>query len=440
MAPETRYARTTDGTHVAYQVTGDGPIDLLLMRAWHSHLEHEWEEPILAGIFRRLGSVGRLIRLDRRGTSLSDRFDPSELPTLEARVDDIRAVLEAAGSERVVAIGLAHGGALCSYFAAAYPERVAGLILYGPVPFMFGENVPGDIASTREEFLLTWATPEAARQVVEFAAPSRADDPDLVAWIRDEERLSGTAEEGFAQWELVVRTNVSGILPSIHVPTLVVWRTESRWTPPPLDTLLPHAKLVGVPGHDHALLSGDWRAPLVEFERFIDSLTGAEPELDRVLATVMFTDIVGSTEAAARHGDRAWAGLLEKHHAVVRRELARHRGREIDTAGDGFFASFDGPARAIRCAVTVRDAVADLGMGLRIGLHSGECERVDGQLRGVAVHVGARVGASASPGEVLVTSTVRDLVAGSGIGFEDAGVHELKGVPEAWRLYRVLSV
>ncbi|HET9497398.1 MAG TPA: adenylate/guanylate cyclase domain-containing protein, partial [Candidatus Limnocylindria bacterium] len=242
------------------------------------------------------------------------------------------------------------------------------------------------------------------------------------------------------QWELVVRTNVSGILPSIHVPTLVVWRTESRWTPPPLDMLLPHAKLVGVPGHDHALLSGDWRAPLVEFERFIDSLTGAEPELDRVLATVMFTDIVGSTEAAARHGDRAWAGLLEKHHAVVRRELARHRGREIDTAGDGFFASFDGPARAIRCAVTVRDAVADLGMGLRIGLHSGECERVDGQLRGVAVHVGARVGASASPGEVLVTSTVRDLVAGSGIGFEDAGVHELKGVPEAWRLYRVLSV
>ena len=440
MPPETRYARTTDGTHVAYQVTGEGPIDILLMRAWHSHLEHEWEEPILAGIFRRLGSLGRVIRLDRRGTSLSDRFDPSELPTLEARGDDIRAVLDAAGSNRVVAIGLAHGGALCSYFAAAYPERTAGLVLYGPVPFMFGLNVPGDIASSRDEFLRTWGTDEAAQQVADFAAPSRANDPDLVAWIRDEERLAGTAEEGYAQWELVVQTNVSGILPTIHVPTLVVWRAGSHWAPPPLDTLLPHATLAAVPGGDHALLAGDWRAPLAEFETFIDSLSGAEPELERVLATVMFTDIVASTERAARLGDAAWADLLQRHHAIVRRELARHRGREIDTAGDGFFASFDGPARAIRCAAAIREAVAELGLRLRIGLHSGECERVDGGgLRGVAVHLGARIGAVAAPDEILLSSTVRDLVAGSGIAFEDAGVKQLKGVEDKWHLYRLRS-
>jgi class 3 adenylate cyclase len=440
MASEIRYARTTDGTHVAYQVTGEGPIDLLLMRAWHSHLEHEWEEPILAGIFRRLGSLGRLIRLDRRGTSLSDRFDPSELPTLEARGDDIRAVLDAVGSDRVVAMGLAHGGALCSYFAATYPERTAGLVLYGPVPQMFGRDVPPDLAESREEFLETWGTDEGAGQVVEFAMPSRAGDQALVTWIRDEERLAGTAEEGFAQWELVQQTNVSGILPSIHVPTLVVWRDGSRWPPPPLDELLPHATLVAVPGRDHALLSGDWRTPLAAFETFIDSLGEAEPELDRVLATVMFTDIAGSTEYAARVGDREWAALLEQHHATVRRQLARYRGLEIDTAGDGFFASFDGPARAIRCAVGIRDAVSEMGMRLRIGLHSGECERVEGGIRGVAVHLGARIGASADPGEVLVSSTVHDLVAGSGITFEDAGVRELKGVPEAWRLYRVSGV
>jgi class 3 adenylate cyclase len=410
------------------------------MRAWHSHLEHEWEEPILAGIFRRLGSLGRLIRLDRRGTSLSDRFDPSELPTLEARGDDIRAVLDAVGSDRVVAIGLAHGGALCSYFAATYPERTAGLVLYGPVPQMFGREAPVDLASTRREFLASWGTDEGAQAVVEFAMPSRADDRGLAAWIRDEERLAGTAEEGFAQWELTVRTNVSGILPSIHVPALVVWREDSPWPASFLSELLPRATLVPVPGRDHALLSGDWRAPLAAFETFIDSLGEADPEPDRVLATVMFTDIVSSTEHAARLGDREWAALLERHHVIVRQQLARHRGREIDTAGDGFFASFDGPARAIRCAVSIRDAVAELGVAVRIGLHSGECERIDGGLRGVAVHLGARIGASAAPGEVLVSSTVHDLVAGSGIAFEDVGTRELKGVPEAWRLYRVAGV
>jgi class 3 adenylate cyclase len=440
MSTEIRYARAADGTHVAYQVTGDGPIDLLLMRAWHSHLEHEWEEPVLAGIFRRLGSLGRLIRLDRRGTGLSDRFDPSELPTLEARVDDIRAVLDAAGSDRVVAIGLAHAGALCSYFAATHPERTAGLIIYGPVPQMFGsEDPPGGLPIGRDDFLRTWGTTEGAREVVEFAAPSRRDDEGLVTWIRDDERLSGTAEEGFAQWELVTQTNVSGILPSIHVPTLIVARSESPWQPFPSDAI-PHARLVEVPGRDHALLSGDWRSPLAAFETFIDSLGHTQPELDRVLATVMFTDIVGSTEHAARVGDREWAAVLERHHATVRRQLGRHRGREIDTAGDGFFAAFDGPARAIHCAVSIRDALSELGIGLRIGLHSGECERVDGGLRGVAVHVGARIGATAEPGEVLVSSTVRDLVAGSGITFEDAGIRELKGVPDAWHVYRVADV
>ena len=439
MTPETRYARTTDGTHVAYQVHGDGPVDILVLRAWHSNLEHEWNEPVLAGILRRLGSIGRVIRLDRRGTGLSDHFDPATLPTLEDRIDDIRAVLDAVGSERVVPIGLAHGGALCSFFAAAHPERVAGLVLWSPSPSMLGLVKAAAFDAERDAFRRGWGTLESARDSVAVAGPSRLDDATFVEWVRDQAVLTGTAEEAVAQWELVLRTNVADILRTIHAPALVAWRSGSVGAGREMIGKLPNATILELPGVDHMLIAGDWRTPLLAIERFIENLRDGEMELDRVLATVFFSDVVGSTERAVTLGDRAWRALVDAHHTAVRRELARFRGREVDTAGDGFFAAFDGPARAIRCATAVREAVAGLGLELRVGLHAGECERVGAGLRGLAVHVGARIAAAAQPGEVLVSSTVRDLVAGSGIAFEDAGRHELKGVPEPWQLYRVVS-
>jgi class 3 adenylate cyclase/alpha-beta hydrolase superfamily lysophospholipase len=437
--PETRYARTTDGTHVAYQVHGDGPIDIVMLRAWHSNLDHEWREPVLAGVYRRLGSVGRVIRLDRRGTGLSDRVDLHALPTIEDRVDDIRAVMAATGSERIVAIGLAHAAALCCVFAATHPERTAGLILWSPPESTVAHASPEDVAADSEELRAMWGTRDGALGIVRHAGPSRADDEALVEWVAGDERESGSAEDGIALWRLTAETNVDEILPTIHVPTLVAWREGAARHGPYVASRIPTATTAELPGIDHMLIAGDWRAPLAAFERFIDGLQDAGETDDRVLATVVFTDLIGSTETAARLGDAGWAALLERHHGAIRRELARHRGREIDTAGDGFFAAFDGPARAIRCAIAIRQVVEGLGLRLRIGLHAGECERTGGGLRGVAVHVGARIGASAQPGEILVSNTVRDLVAGSGIGFTDAGRHALKGVPDEWQLYRVTS-
>ena len=438
MTPEIRYARATDGTHVAYQVNGDGPIDIVILRAWHSNLEHDWEDPVLAGVHRRLGAVGRVIRLDRRGSGLSDRFDPNNLPTVEARVDDMRAVLDAAGSERAVLVGLAHGAALCAVFAATYPERTAGLVIYSPPPMLVGQ---GDMKLLREfgEALIdTWGTPDG-HPWIELAAPSRAGDAAFRRWIQEDQAQSGSGTEAAAMWRLVIETSIDGILSSIHVPTLVLWRKGSPHAGPYIAERIPGAAVIELPGEDHIMISGDTRPWLAAVESFVEDARGHDVDADRVLATVMFTDIAGSTDRAAELGDRAWATLLEGHHGAVRRELARHRGREIDTAGDGFFAAFDGAARAIRCAAAIRDALADVGLSVRIGLHSGECERVGSALRGVAVHLGARIGATAAAGEILVSSTVKDLVAGSGISFEDAGRHELKGVPEAWQLYRVVA-
>jgi class 3 adenylate cyclase len=439
MTPETRYARTTDGTHVAFQMHGDGPIDILVLRAWYSNLDHEWREPILSGIYRRLGSLGRVIRLDRRGTGLSDRVDHDSLPMLEHRLDDMRAVLDAAGSERVVLVGLAHGAALCSVFAATYPERTAGLVLWSPTWTLVGrgeEAAIRDYAAAIEE---GWGTDAMARDIVAGTAPSRADDEDFVRWVRDDARSSGSAADARAQWELVATTNIDAILPSVHVPTAVLWRSGSAIAAPYFAERIPQAQAIELPGDDHVLISRDWHGALAAIEGFIAGLDDVMPESDRVLATVLFSDIVGSTERATAIGDAAWRSLVDRHHAAVRRELARHRGREIDTAGDGFFAAFDGPARAIRCALAMRESLAALGLDVRIGLHAGECERVGSGLRGVAVNIGARIGSLAQSGEVLVSSTVRDLVAGSGIGFEDAGSHQLKGVPEAWKLYLVVD-
>ena len=439
MPPETRYARAMDGTHVAYQVHGDGPIDILVLRAWHSNLDHEWEEPVLAGILRRLGAVGRVIRLDRRGSGLSDRFEPTMLPTVEDRIDDIRAVLDAAGVERIVPIGLAHGSALCTVFAATYPERTSGLVLYSPPGLILGQADAAVVRAYADEIRDGWGSTAHARGIVDIAAPSRADDTAFVEWVREDQVVSSSAAEAVAQWELVSATNVDGVLSSIHAPTLVLWRKGSPQGGPRMAERIPGARAVELPGEDHVMISGDWRPWLAAVEDFVEGVQDAETDADRVLATVMFTDVVGSTERATALGDRDWRQLVDDHHAAVRRQLARFRGREIDTAGDGFFAAFDGPARAIRCAMAIRKALGALGLDVRVGLHAGECERVGGGLRGVAVHVGARVGAEAESGEILVTSTVRDLVAGSGIAFEDAGTRALKGLPESRQLYRVVG-
>ena len=438
MTPETRYARTTDRTHVAYKVSGEGPIDILVMRAWASNLENEWRDPVLAGILRRLGAIGRVVHLDRRGTGQSDRIDPASPPTLEQRVDDMRAVLDAIGSERVVLVGLAHASALCSVFAATYPERTAGLIAWSPPWNIVGRDADALIAGYEDEIRAQWGTIEHARRIVRAVAPSRIDDTEFAEWLRLDQLASGTADDAIAQWRMVAETNVDDILPGVHVPTLVLWRAGSELASRHFAHRIPGATAVELPGEDHAFISGDWRPALAEMEAFIERVAGLEVDSDRVLATVLFSDIVGSTQVADSLGDHGWRALLERHHALVRRELARHRGREVDTAGDGFFAAFDGPARAIRCASSIRDAVGGLDLQVRIGLHAGECERAGAALRGVAVHVGARIQSLAASGEILASSTVRDLVAGSGIGFEDAGVHHLKGVPEPWQVYRVV--
>ena len=439
MVPETRFARTTDRTHVAYKVSGDGPIDILVMRAWTSNLDNEWRDPVLAGILRRFGAIGRVVHLDRRGTGQSDRIDPGVAPTLEQRIDDMRAVLDAIGSERVVLLGLAHASALCSMFAATYPERTAGLIVWSPPWTLVGKGDPALAAGYAELIRTQWGTVEHAEEIIRAAAPSRIGDAAFVEWIRRDQAESGTTEDALAQWQLVIETNVDDILPGVHVPTLVLWRAGSELASRYFAERIPDATAVELPGADHAFISGDWRPALAEMETFIERVAGLEIESDRVLATVLFSDIVGSTQMVDALGDRGWRELLERHHGLVRRELARHRGREIDTAGDGFFAAFDGPARAIRCAVSIRDGLRPLEVHVRIGVHAGECERVGGGLRGVAVHVGARIGGAAEADEILVSSTVRDLVAGSGIALEDAGRHALKGVPEPWQLYRVVA-
>jgi len=440
VTPETRYARTADRTHVAYKVSGDGPVDILVMRAWTSNVENEWQDPILAGILRRLGAIGRVVHLDRRGTGLSDRLDEGTRPTLEQRVDDMLAVLDAIQSERVVLIGLAHASALCSVFAATYPERTAGLVTWSPPWSLVRRADEAAVRHWAERISTGWGTTDLAREVVQGAAPSRIGDEQFVEWIRRDQEASGSPGEALAQWRMIVETNVDDVLPGLRVPTLVLWRAGSVLASRHFADRIPDAAAVELPGEDHAFISGHWRPALAEMESFIERVAGLEIEADRVLATVMFTDIVDSTVRAGMLGDRAWRALVERHHDVVRRELARYRGRLIDTAGDGAFLAFDGPARAIRFADAVRRAVQALDLDLRIGLHAGECERAGPALRGMAVHIGARISGEADAGEILVSSTVRDLVAGSGFGFEDAGRRTLRGVPDAWQLYRVTSV
>ena len=439
--PTTKYARCGD-VHIAYQVVGEGSHDLVLVPGWVSHIEYAWDEPSYAHFLRRLASFTRLILLDRRGTGLSDRV--ADLPTLEQRMDDVRAVMDAAGSERATLWGISESGPMCLLFAATYPARTSALILYGTFARLLrtADYPIGMPAEALETFLDRvedgWGTGSLSADL----APSLAHDEAFrQSWARFE-RLAVSPGGMKALLRMMYETDARPTLSLIRVPTLIVHRHGDRGAHVQgaryISERIQGAKYVELPGSDHFPWVGNTDAILDEVEEF---LTGVRhrPEPDRVLATVMFTDIVGATERAATLGDRRWRELLDQHHALVRAQLVRFRGREIDTAGDGFLAAFDGPARGVRCACAVVQEVHRLGLQIRAGLHTGECEVMGDKLSGIAVHTGARVASLAGPGEVLVSGTVKDLVAGSGIAFKDRGVEILKGVPGEWHLYAVAS-
>jgi pimeloyl-ACP methyl ester carboxylesterase len=439
--PETRYAKS-DGVNIAYQTLGEGPIDLIIVPGWVSNLDLAWEQPAVEAFLRRLASFSRLILFDKRGTGLSDR-DRVELPSLEVRMDDVRAVLDAVGSERAALLGYSEGGPMCALFAATYPDRTSALITVGSYARMMqGPDYPhGRTTAQLDAFIAEighdWGKPVGIDQ----RAPSRVNDEAFRQWWARFLRAAASPTAAANLVRMNSQIDVRHVLPSIRVPTLILHsagdRTLSVGGSRYLAEHIARAKLVQLPGADHLPYLEDAEQILDEVEEF---LTGVRrhAETERVLATVLFTDIVNATEKAGALGDRRWRELLETHHQVVRRELARFRGREIDTAGDGFFAAFDGPARAVRCACAVSSAVKPLGIEVRAGAHTGECEVIDDKYGGIAVHIGARVAACAGPGEVLVSSTVKDLVAGSGLAFSDHGRHALKGLPGDWQLYSVL--
>lgn len=442
--PQTRYARSGE-INIAYQVVGNGSLDLVCVMGWVSHLDLYWEEPTAARFLNRLASFSRLILFDKRGTGLSDRVPIKDLPTLEQRMDDVRAVMDAVSSARAALLGVSEGGPMSALFAATYPERTAALVMYGSYARrMWDTDHPwapteDDRDSWLRHIYEEWGTPLD----LDERAPSAAKDPRFRQWWATYLSRSASPGAALALSTMNAEIDIRHVLGTIRVPTLILHRADdhtlrvegARY----MAERILGAKYVELPGEDHLPWVGDQDAILDEIEEF---LTGVRrgPESDRVLATVMFLDVVGSTERAAALGDRGWRDLLESYYAVVRRELERYRGREVDTAGDGLLATFDGPARAIRCAVAACQAVKSLGIETRAGLHTGEVEMLGDSIGGIAVHIGARVGAMAGPSEVLVSSTVKDLVAGSGIEFQDRGIHSLKGVPGEWRLFTVSNI
>ncbi|HKF66161.1 MAG TPA: adenylate/guanylate cyclase domain-containing protein [Vicinamibacterales bacterium] len=443
--PETRYTKSGD-VHIAYQVVGNGPLDLVVVPGFVSHVECQWEEPHYANMLRRAASFSRLICFDKRGTGLSDRV--TDMPTLEQRMDDVRAVMDAVGSSRAALFGVSEGGPMSILFSATYPKRTTALVLYGSfAKWAWAPDNPwGRTQAEMQQGIETTERDAGGPVGIQAFAPSGARNDAFTRWYANYRRLAASPGAAIAIQRMNYEIDVRHVLPTVRVPTLVLHAIGDRVVLVGhgryLAERIPGAKLVELPGDDHmpfaseALRHGD--AITDEIEEF---LTGVRPDhggdRDRVLATILFTDIVGSTERAAAIGDRRWRETLEQYYAAARRELARFRGREIDTAGDGLFAAFDGPARAIRCACRIRDEVRPLGIEIRSGLHAGECEIVGEKISGIAVHIGARVATNAAPGEVLVSNTVRDLVAGSGIGFKSRGTHVLKGVPGEWPLFVV---
>ncbi len=438
--PEIRYARSGD-VHIAHYAMGQGPPDIVYVHGFLTNLRVLREEPGIRRFYDRLASFSRFIMFDKRGMGLSDHV---AVGTLEERMDDIRAVMDAVGSERAALIGMSEGGPLSMLFAATYPERTEALLLVGAEvkeektdDWPWGEDSRENFEAEMEMIPELWG---ASGSRVRNKIPSAGDDPQLQEWWRRLMIESASPGTAIAFMRMAFEIDVREIVPSIRVPTLIVHRRGDRVCVVEngryLAERIPNARYVELDGDDHIPWGEGGDEIAAEIQEF---LTGAResPAPDRVLATVLFTDLVGSTERVAQLGDRRWASVLETHHAAVRRELTRFRGREIDTAGDGFLASFEGPARAIRCAEAVIDSVRGLGLDVRAGVHTGECEIVGGKLGGIAVHIGARVAAKAHAGEILVSGTVKDLVAGSGISFEDRGLAELKGVPGSWPLFAV---
>jgi pimeloyl-ACP methyl ester carboxylesterase len=436
--PRTQFAKSGD-VHIAYQVFGDGDLDIVFVHGLLSHLDLFWDWPLYARFMERLGSLARVLVFDKRGVGLSDTVD--QLPSLTERMDDVRAVMDAEGWERAAVFGVSEGAPMSLLFAATHPDRVSALVLYGGMArTVAADDYP--YAPPREavfEAMSTLIQPNfGGPALLELFAPSLEGDPvEEEGWIR---RTMAAASPGTIDklWSMATEIDVRSALPAISCPTLVLHRTGdrvssvhgARW----MAEQVAGARYVELPGGDHFPWIGDQDAVLGEIEEFLTGVRGVA-ESDRVLLTVLFTDIVGSTDRAVQLGDEQWRRLLEQHDELVRRYLARFGGREVDTAGDGFFAVFDGPARAVRCAQALTEAVRELGLEIRAGLHTGEVELRGDEVAGLAVHIGARIAAQAEPGEVRVSRTVKDLVAGSGIVFADRGEHELKGVPDTWELY-----
>jgi pimeloyl-ACP methyl ester carboxylesterase len=437
--PQTRYAEA-DGVHIAYQTVGDGPRDLLFVPGFVSNLEHWWDEPAATRFFERLATFSRLILFDKRGTGLSDRV--ADVAVLERRIDDLKVVMDAVGAERAVVVGASEAGPTCAVFAATHPERVSALILVGAMArWTSAPDYPwARSALTYKMVMRTMQASWGTGISMPLYAPSRWTDAGLRSWWARLERTGASPGALRALLEANMSLDVRSALPSIRVPTLVLHSVRDRAVKVGgsryIASVIPNAKFVELPGGDHVFFGADADAILAEIEEFVTGVR-PRPEPDRVLATVLFTDLVGSTELLARIGDQRWRALLGEHHRLVRAELARFGGREIDNPGDGFLASFDGPARAVRCALAIRAALRSVDLTVRQGLHTGEVELVGPKLEGLAVHLGARVAAAANGGEILVSSTVKDLVVGSGLRFADRGAHQLKGVPGEWRLYAV---
>jgi pimeloyl-ACP methyl ester carboxylesterase/class 3 adenylate cyclase len=439
MPPEIRYAKSGD-VHIAYQVFGQGPDNLIVIPGFISHIEHIWDSPDQAVWFNHVARRARVVMFDKRGTGLSDRL--GQLPGLDQRMDDARAVMDAAGIERAAIMGVSEGGSLAALFAASHPERCSSLILYGSFA-RFSDWFP-----TKQKFdgflnyiETAWGT---GNSVAAFA-PSKKGDAEFKRWWGRFERLGGSPSAVISLMRMNSGINIENILPSISVPTLVLHRTEDPTVSIQAGRFLaahiPGAKLIELDGPDHAYYIGDNAIQIADLVADFTARPGADAQSiaasRRMLATILFTDIVDSTSRASELGDRAWRELLQAHDATVRREIARFRGNEVKSLGDGFLVLFDGPARAIHCAQAITEAVAALGIQIRAGLHTGEVERTEADVLGVAVHLAARIMATAGGGEVVISRTVKDLVAGSGIEFDSIGEHSLKGIDEKWQLFKV---
>ena len=441
--PPTRYARSGE-VSIAYQTLGEGPVDIVLAPGFPSHLEHGWRQPRLAHFYRRLTSFSRLILFDKRGMGLSDRVAESDLPGVEQRMDDIRAVLDEVRSERATVVGISDGGPIATVFAATYPDRVSGLVVVNSYARRLrSDDYPwGPTAAEWRAFQDAIPDGWGGPLFLDFLVPSRAGDSEFADWWAGYLRQSSSPGAAIAYLRMNEQIDMRAVLPAVHVPTLVLHTVGDRIDPLEggryLASQIPGARLVELPGEDHHPWVAEPERLIGEIEEFVTGQRGGPPPAS-VLTTLLFTDIVGSTERAAELGDRRWKALLDSHHAIVRTQIERFRGVEVNTTGDGFLAMFDGPARAVRCALAAGLALREVGVSIRSGVHTSEVELAGRDVRGIGVHVAARVMALAGPGEVVVTRVVRDLAVGSGLAFEERGRRALKGVPGEWELLAAVA-